>query len=148
MLAVKGIFKNGVARPEQPIEGYDGQTVVITFLGEAKSVDVTSTDQKLDDSQLVTNGNSDTALNPDRHARIVAFERERAAYERLADSLRSQYEGLYVAIRDGQVVDSDPDELTLITRIYDRFGYTTVYIQKVGSPLPIAHIPSPRLVNL
>jgi hypothetical protein len=75
-----------------------------------------------------------------------AFERERAAYEKLAESLRPQYEGLYVAIRDGQVVDSDADELALIARVYDRFGYGPLYVRKVGSPLPLAHVLSPRLV--
>jgi hypothetical protein len=75
-----------------------------------------------------------------------AFEREREAYTKLAESLRPAYDGLYVAIRDGQVIDSDTDELTLIARIYDRFGYGPVYIRQVGRPLPVAHIPSPRLV--
>ena len=34
MLSVKGKFKNGVAQPSDPIEGHDGQAVIITFLGE------------------------------------------------------------------------------------------------------------------
>lgn len=34
MLSVKGKFKNGVAQPSEPIEGHDGQAVIITFLGE------------------------------------------------------------------------------------------------------------------
>ena len=33
MLSVKGKFKNGVAQPSEPIEGHDGQAVIITFLG-------------------------------------------------------------------------------------------------------------------
>lgn len=76
-----------------------------------------------------------------------AFERERAAYAQLEESLRPQYEGLYVAIRGGQVVDSDADELTLITRVYERLGYGPMYVRKVGAPLPVAHIPSPRVVS-
>ena len=34
MLSIKGRFQNGVAQPTEPIEGYDGQAVIITFLGE------------------------------------------------------------------------------------------------------------------
>jgi hypothetical protein len=82
-----------------------------------------------------------------RQASQQAFERERAAYEKLAESLRPQYEGLYVAIRGGHVVDSDADELALIARVYDRFGYGPLYVRKVGSPLPTLRIPSPRLVS-
>lgn len=55
---------------------------------------------------------------------------------------------LYVAIRDGQGVDNDADELSLIARVYDRLGDRPMYVRKVGSPLPVEHIPSPRVVNL
>jgi hypothetical protein len=34
MLSVKGKFQNGTARPLEPVEGRDGQTVIITFLEE------------------------------------------------------------------------------------------------------------------
>ena len=34
MLSVKGLFQNGVARPVEPVEGYEGKTVIITFLEE------------------------------------------------------------------------------------------------------------------
>ncbi|MFQ5340060.1 MAG: type II toxin-antitoxin system Phd/YefM family antitoxin [Anaerolineae bacterium] len=82
-----------------------------------------------------------------RQATQKAFERERAAYAQLEESLRPQYEGLYVAIRGGQVVDSDADELTLITRVYERFGHGPMYVRKVGAPLPVVRVPSPRLVD-
>ena len=34
MLSVKGQFKDGVARPLEPVEGREGQPVIITFLEE------------------------------------------------------------------------------------------------------------------
>jgi hypothetical protein len=34
MLSVKGVFENGVARPVDPVKGYEGQVVIITFLEE------------------------------------------------------------------------------------------------------------------
>lgn len=32
MLAVKGVFQDGIVLPLQPVEAYDGQDVIITFL--------------------------------------------------------------------------------------------------------------------
>lgn len=34
MLSVKGTFEDGVAQPSEPVEGREGQSVVITFLEE------------------------------------------------------------------------------------------------------------------
>jgi hypothetical protein len=34
MFAIKGLFQDGVARPDEPIEGREGQPVIITFLEE------------------------------------------------------------------------------------------------------------------
>ena len=35
MLAVKGIFQNGIAQPDESVEGREGQPVIITFLEES-----------------------------------------------------------------------------------------------------------------
>jgi hypothetical protein len=32
MLSIKGRFQDGVAQPLEPVSGYDGQPVIITFL--------------------------------------------------------------------------------------------------------------------
>lgn len=37
MLSVKGKFQNGVAQPTEPIEGHDGESVIITFLDEERT---------------------------------------------------------------------------------------------------------------
>ncbi|HBY97231.1 MAG: hypothetical protein M5U01_17900 [Ardenticatenaceae bacterium] len=34
MLSVRGTYENGIARPDEPISGRDGQAVIITFLNE------------------------------------------------------------------------------------------------------------------
>jgi hypothetical protein len=34
MYTVTGSFKDGVATPDEPVEGYEGQPVLITFLGD------------------------------------------------------------------------------------------------------------------
>jgi hypothetical protein len=35
MLTVKGTVQEGVARPDEPLEGFDGKAVLITILDEA-----------------------------------------------------------------------------------------------------------------
>ena len=37
MRSVKGKFQNGVATPTEPIEGHEGESVLITFLGEDRT---------------------------------------------------------------------------------------------------------------
>lgn len=34
MVSVKGTYRNGVVHPDEPVEGHDGQAVLITFLEE------------------------------------------------------------------------------------------------------------------
>jgi predicted DNA-binding antitoxin AbrB/MazE fold protein len=34
VLSVKGVFREGVAQPLEPVEGREGQSVIITFLGD------------------------------------------------------------------------------------------------------------------
>ncbi|MEH1888389.1 MAG: hypothetical protein V7K92_02640 [Nostoc sp.] len=34
MLSVKGTFQNGVVYPNEPIEGHEGQSVIIVFVEE------------------------------------------------------------------------------------------------------------------
>jgi hypothetical protein len=39
LVAVKGIFQNGIARPTEPVNGREGQAVIITFLEESRTDD-------------------------------------------------------------------------------------------------------------
>lgn len=32
MVSVRGVFRNGAAQPEEAVEGYEGQPVLITFM--------------------------------------------------------------------------------------------------------------------
>ena len=82
-----------------------------------------------------------------RAANEAAFARERTAYLAQEEQLRGRYAGMFVAIHGGQVVDSDHDELALLSRISEQFGPVPVYIRQVGTPLPVAHLPSPRLME-
>jgi predicted ATP-dependent protease len=51
------------------------------------------------------------------------FACERQAFWAMHSQLLSMYEGKYVAVLNGQVVDSDVDERTLVQRVSQKFGY-------------------------
>jgi hypothetical protein len=77
-----------------------------------------------------------------RQKRIVA---ETEAWYRLPPAERRRYEGKYVAVYQGQVIDSDTDRLTLYYRVRQKFGRQTVLITEGGDqPIPIYRVRSPR----
>jgi hypothetical protein len=73
------------------------------------------------------------------------FEAEKKAFWALRGQLLDQYEGQYVAIQQGRVVDHDTDKLKLGLRVYRRFGYQPIYVQLVSRQgLPVKWLSSPR----
>ena len=76
------------------------------------------------------------------------FACERQAFWAMHAQLVSRYEGKYVAVLNGQVVDSDIDERALVQRVYQKFGYQPIYVQLVtlGS-LPVHRLVSPQVVR-
>ena len=80
-----------------------------------------------------------------RQKRIVA---ETEAWYKLPSAERKGYEGKFVAVHKGQVVDSDPDRLELYFRVRQRFGRQTILITEGGDhPIPIYRVRSPRRVT-
>lgn len=74
------------------------------------------------------------------------IELEVAAYESQHATLLTQYPGQYIAIYQGKVIDHDPDQLNLLTRIDQQYPSTTVLIRKVERTLPKPlRVRSPRL---
>ena len=74
------------------------------------------------------------------------FEAEKRAFEAMREQLLSQYEGQFVAIYKGQVVDHDFDMLRLGLRVNCQFGYGPIYVQLVTcEELPTKRIASPKL---
>ena len=71
-----------------------------------------------------------------------AFERERAAFERLKPELLKTHRGKFVAVVNEQVVDADTDRVKLVLRVYDRFGYRPIYVQLVEEHPPRRRLPS------
>jgi hypothetical protein len=76
------------------------------------------------------------------------FEAEKKAFWAMRAELLDQYEGFYVAIYQGRVVDHDSDKLKLGLRVYNKFGYCPIYVQLVTRKgLSVKYIPSPRIVE-
>jgi hypothetical protein len=72
--------------------------------------------------------------------------RELEAYESQREALLSGYEGQFVAVHDGQIIDHDRDELTLYLRIRERYPLIGVLIKQVNAePERVLHIRSPRI---
>ncbi len=72
-------------------------------------------------------------------------ERERRAFLAMKRTLlqNESLKGKYVAIIDGQVVDSDTDDEELVARIYRRYGYRPMYIGLVTKTREQAFMPTP-----
>ena len=59
------------------------------------------------------------------------IEQESTAYRRQHAQITSQYLGEYIAMREGQIVDHDPDFATLRQRIRQQYRHTPVMITLV-----------------
>jgi Family of unknown function (DUF5678) len=67
------------------------------------------------------------------------------AFQRLLPSLLATHAGKYVAIHNGQVVDTGDDQAEVAMRAYAKFGYVPMHVGLVTiEPRPIMRISSPR----
>jgi hypothetical protein len=70
-----------------------------------------------------------------REKRIRA---EAKAWYALPAETRKQYQGLFVAVYNGEIVDSDPNQRTLYLRAKARFGREPVLLVEGGDqPMPL-----------
>ncbi len=74
-------------------------------------------------------------------------EREHQAFLRLLPQLLSTHQGRYVAIHEGQVVDSDTDDIVLVQRVHDRVGYVPIYVGMVTDRPLVFRVPHYREVR-
>ena len=56
-----------------------------------------------------------------------------------------KYRGMFVAVVENSIVDCDKDFSELAKRIYEKFGYQTIYMPFVESEPSVLRIPSPRV---
>jgi hypothetical protein len=78
------------------------------------------------------------------HSELSKGEREYQAFLRLLPSLLSTHRGQYVAIHDGQVGDSDTDDIRLIQRVHERIGYVPIHVGLVTEQLSVVRLPHYR----
>lgn len=62
-----------------------------------------------------------------------AIHQERLAFDRMLSTLLPQYEGRYVAVHGGQLVDDDDNLRSLAQRVRERFGNRPVLLKRVTS---------------
>jgi hypothetical protein len=75
------------------------------------------------------------------------WQREQRAFVQMLPQLLASHRGQYVAIHDGQLVDSGAELVPLAKRVYVRYGYVPIWIDLVtDQPQPPVRIPSPRVV--
>jgi hypothetical protein len=67
----------------------------------------------------------------------------RAWYERHRAQVDRRYGGQYVAITKSGVLDHDSDFDALSRRIYDRLGFVSIFMPKIGAENEL-HVRSPR----
>ena len=78
---------------------------------------------------------------------IEAVAREKAAFLALHQALREQYDGEYVAIYEGKVIDHDASFAALYSRIDAQYPDNFVLIRRVEAELEkVYHFRSPRMV--
>jgi hypothetical protein len=71
-------------------------------------------------------------------------EREYPAFHRLLPQLLSTHPGQYVAVHEGQVIDSGTDDIALIQRVHARVGYVPIHVGLVTEQPLVARVPHYR----
>jgi hypothetical protein len=66
------------------------------------------------------------------------FDRERSAFHGLLPTLLQSHRGQYVAIHNGEAVDSGPNRLDVAMRVLQRLGNVDIYVGLVSDqPEPV-----------
>jgi hypothetical protein len=75
------------------------------------------------------------------------FQKERRAFQALLPILLPTHRDKYVAIHNGEVVESGDDRISVVERAYDNYGYIPIYVGLVtDQPIPPVRLPSVRRV--
>lgn len=93
-------------------------------------------------------GNGDEQSLSEWERQIQQISLEQRAYEHQHHEILERYDGRYIAMRQGQIVDNDTDKTALARRVRRQYGNESVLIKLVQSDLmEIYHIRSPRLAK-
>ncbi|MBI4487907.1 MAG: hypothetical protein HY694_02380 [Deltaproteobacteria bacterium] len=75
----------------------------------------------------------------------VKFQDAKRYFQEHKAQILEKYKGNFVAILDNTVVDHDSKFSELARRVYEKFGYQTIYMPFVESKPSVLRIPSPRM---
>ena len=83
---------------------------------------------------------------------LVTEDKEEADFEDAVkffnanrETFVKEYENKFIAIMNDRVVDSDDDFSALAERVYEKYGYRSIYMPKVTKEAEVAHMPTPFL---
>lgn len=78
---------------------------------------------------------------------VLRIEEEREAFSKIRDRLIRDpaYNGKYVAVFQGRIVGCDEEKERLAEKVYEKYGYVPIYIDKVAPGERRVEIPSPEL---
>ena len=68
---------------------------------------------------------------------LTKGQREYQAFLRLLPSLLATHQGKYVAVHEGEVIDSDDNDITLILRVRASIGLAPIHVGLVVYPQPV-----------
>ncbi len=74
------------------------------------------------------------------------WERERELFYNLMKDkkIKNKYEDQFIAVYNDEIIDHDVNEISLVKRVYSKFGYKEIYFGKVGNDEEI-EVPSPEV---
>ncbi len=78
---------------------------------------------------------------------LVILYQEQAVYERMKPDLLRTHKNRFVAIHNGELVDSDANEELLLERVDSKFGDITILVTQVTETPRVYHVNSPELVR-
>ena len=86
-------------------------------------------------------------INPPQPA-DEKWHREKQAFLKMLPDLIRSHRGKFVAVHNGQVVETADDPVTVGHNAYQKHGYVPIFIGHVDDrPLPPVRFPSPRSVT-
>jgi len=87
--------------------------------------------------------------DPQQLKYILQVEEEREAYLKIREKLIREpgYKGKYVAFLQGALVGSDENKGKLAEKVYEKYGYVPIYIDRVAAEERRVEVPSPELTR-
>jgi hypothetical protein len=75
-------------------------------------------------------------LEPIKPERIDYLLHQQHLYQAAKPELLGQYEGQYIAFKNGNILDSDLDDRQLMPRLYAKYGHRDTLVKYVCDPEP------------